>query len=166
MTEEQVSRALYEAAGGDPKVMILSWQGVDGKGYFASDIKLRLPDRHRIEPDLVLAADHRLWLVEIKGGHVEAVSDERKLAEAVVLLGEAEILRQVQARSGVDMENAELVIAVAYFGSDTQSGEPGHLAGCVEHVAHIDWRAAQGESSDLALSEFLNLVYRTRQRST
>src|SRR4051812_1543942 len=118
MNEEYVSTGLYRAAAADPAIDVLSWQSVDGKGYFAADVKLRLPDQRRFEPDLVLRVAGCLWLVEAKGSHSEALSDEAKLAELVGVLGDREVLRQVEVRSGYPVRGSELALAVAFYGDD------------------------------------------------
>ena len=172
MNEEYVSGSLYRAAMADPAIEVLSWQSVDGKGYFAADIKLRLPDDRRVEPDLIIVVDGRLWLIEVKARHSEALADETKLAELLGLLGKDEILRQVRVRSGVDIPDMELVLAVAYYGDDVDSSaegvsdlpEPGPT--CVEGVVHVDWEALEPEVSAIGLSATLAAVYSAQQSST
>src|SRR3954469_9260746 len=111
MHEEYVSSGLYRAAAADPAIDVLSWQSVDGKGYFAADVKLRLPDKRRFEPDLVLLVHGEvLWLIEIKGRRSEAVADEAKLTELRAALGDRELLRQVSRRSGVQVGEREIVL--------------------------------------------------------
>jgi hypothetical protein len=174
MTEEYVSGSLYRQATADPAIQVLSWQSVDGKGYFAADIKLRLLDQRRFEPDLIIHLDQRLWLIEVKGKHSEAVSDEIKLAELLGTLGEQEVLRQVRVRAGTDVSNSELVLAVAYYGDDLNEAsqdespieEPGPFPRCVDGVLHIDWETIETEVADGSLSTTLRVLYAVQQSST
>jgi hypothetical protein len=161
MNEERLSTSLYEAALKDPAAQVLSWQGVDGKGYFAADVKLRLPDRRRIEPDLVIWANPRLWLIEIKARHSESLADERKLVELLELLDREEILRQVKARSRFSNPKAQPLPAVAFFEDDLA----GRIESCVGCIVHIPWDEVEARAKSGSLGEALTVLYR-EQMST
>lgn len=166
MTEEYVSSGFYAAAVADPKVEVLSWQAVDGKGYFAADVKLRMPDGRRFEPDLILQIGDVVWLIEIKGRHSEALTDEAKLAELCGILGDAEVLRQVTVRSGYDVAGCSIATAVSYFNDDlaVDLAEPydtatvGAPSGCYPGMKHVEWSAAEVELIDVPLSEVLAIL--------
>lgn len=153
--EERVSRGLYEAAVADPKISVLSWQAVDGKGYFAADVKLRLPDSRRIEPDLVIALGQRLWLIEVKATHADAIEDEAKLAELVEVLGERETLRQVELRSGISLVDFSLELAVAYLGSGIPETGFSPTTRCIGSVIHIDWNSIEPKLAGSTLASCL-----------
>jgi hypothetical protein len=139
MTEEEVSVALFSAASEDDDIEVLSWQSIDGKNYFAFDIKLRLPNSERMEPDLVVRSD-LLWLIEVKGLHSEAAEDEAKLVRLLDELGPEEVQAQIYRRAGIfDREVMEIELAVA-FGEDDLRGSSDR---CEPRVRHIDWFAAQ-----------------------
>ena len=135
MNEEEVSVELFRAATSDDAVEVLSWQSVNGKNYFAFDIKLRLSTNERIEPDLVLRTSRAVWLIEVKGTHAEAVEDESKLVSLVEDLGEEEILGQVYRRAAMDeAEPRPLLLSVAFY----ENG-PLATAACEPLVHHLCW---------------------------
>ena len=138
MTEEEVSVALFMAATADGDIEVLSWQSVDGKNYFAFDIKLRLPHDQRVEPDLILRSD-ALWLIEVKGLHSEAVTDEHKLTGLVAELGDDDVREQIYRRAGIlQGEPLDIHLAIA-FSSDDLGGRGDS---CVPDVHHIEWSQA------------------------
>lgn len=148
MTEEEVSLGLYRAANDDPLVSVVSWQGVNGKGYFAADVKIRLPDQRRVEPDLILTVDDLVWVIEIKDLHSQSVSDEIKLNTMVGLLGPEGVLDQIQLRSGISMRDKILILAVAFARDDVRGSH------CVPGVVHIDWSKHE-EAAQRSLSGLL-----------
>jgi hypothetical protein len=139
VNEEQLSEALFWAAERDPGVTVISWQGVDGKGYFAADIKLRLPSGRRVEPDLILARGPALWLIEVKSAHSEALSDEAKLEALLEAVPAQALAEQIAARTGYTVVAATPVAAVAYHFDDVAARG---VSACVEAVHHIDWHTA------------------------
>jgi hypothetical protein len=150
MTEEDVSVGLFIAATADSGVDVLSWQSVDGKNYFAFDIKLRLPTNERLEPDLVLRSE-TLWLIEVKGTHSEAVDDEAKLARLLDELGAAELRAQIYRRAGIlEPDDMPIELAIA-FGKD----DLGTDARCEPRVLHIAWMEAQSPVEQKGLGAFL-----------
>lgn len=139
MTEEEVSVGLFAAATADEEIEVLSWQSIDGKNYFAFDIKLRLPTNERVEPDLILRTD-LLWLIEVKGLHSEALADETKLVRLLDSLGAEELLTQVYRRAGIlDGASIPVELSVAY-GEDDLGGARHQ---CEPRVRHIDWALAE-----------------------
>lgn len=171
MNEEYVSGALYRAAVDDPEVSVISWQSIDGKGYFAADVKLRLPDQRRFEPDLVLDVAGHLWLIEVKATHMAALADEVKLTELLGLLGESEIIRQVSVRSGRNLSGRELVLAVAFQDNDL----PGLTEGpkenapettCIGGIVHVDWGTLEPAVAAGSLAVTLSQLQSARQSST
>jgi hypothetical protein len=171
VNEEYVSGELYRAAVRDPAVRVVSWQSTDGKGYFAADVKLRLPDRRRLEPDLILDVAGRLWLIEVKTTHLEALEDEAKLEELVDVLGAPAVLRQIEVRSGHVLAGRELVLAVAFHRDEMpEPSEPAEADAaalpCLPHIVHIDWSVLEPEVADGALGETLAILYTARQSST
>lgn len=151
MTEEEVSVALFMAATDDDEVEVLSWQSIDGKNYFAFDIKLRLPTNERMEPDLIVRTGS-LWVIEVKGLHSEAIDDERKLVRLVAELGEGEVIDQVYRRAGIlerDQPSIELAVA---FGDDDLGGVG---ATCESDVRHIDWSLARARVERDGLARYL-----------
>lgn len=150
MTEEEVSEQLFLAAERDPAAKVLTWQGVDGKGYFAADIRLRLPSGTRVEPDLILMTSGSMWLIEVKSRHSEAQADEGKLAALLEQLPASEIRRQIKRRSGQELARRAPRVAVVFFYDDVE-GE-GVEPNCRQHVAHVDWsvEASAVEGAGLA----------------
>lgn len=151
-----MSVAMYLAATDDATVDVLSWQSVNGKGYFAADVKLRLPDQRRFEPDLILRHAGVLWLIEVKGRHSEAIEDERKLAELLSALGTRAILRQVGARAGHDVSECALTLAVAYYGDDVvaiadEGTVEAELGPCVPGIVHMDWDVLEPQVAEEGL---------------
>lgn len=153
MKEETVSLNFFQAASRDPALKVLSWQGVNGKGYFAADVKLRLRSGDRVEPDIIISSQDSLWLVEVKGSHVAALADETKLVALVRDLGTAEILDQVGRRSGVSVTGLSLVPAVAY-GDDSGPS----LATCDPEVVHLSWPRVHTEMLSAGLSGALREI--------
>jgi hypothetical protein len=151
VTEEEVSVALFVAADEDDHVDVLSWQSIDGKNYFAFDIKLRLLTGERMEPDLVLLT-RVVWLIEVKGTHSEAISDEFKLVRLLDELGEQAVLEQISRRTGMtDFEQLDIEIAVA-FGEDDL---PGNRTSCEPAVHHVEWSKAHPKVSEQGLAQYL-----------
>lgn len=120
MNEEWLSERLFQEATSRDDVEVLSWQSVDGKGYFTADVKLRLSSGERMEPDLIVVRGDHLWLIEVKTRHSEAIDDEVKLVRLVDDLGEDEIRRQVAQRSRFKLENEAVGMAVAYVVDDVE----------------------------------------------
>ncbi len=169
MNEEVVSAGLFRSGVADPEIEVLSWQSVDGKGYFAADIKLRLPDDRRAEPDLILLLDGQVWLIEVKGRHSEALSDEAKLADLLSALGDAEIARQVGLRSGTDVSGSEVVLAVAFAGDDLDESPVGEAQSevlCGDAVLHVDWEQLELAVLQAGLSSVLRELYSAQQSRT
>ena len=151
MTEEEVSVALFIAAGEDDAVELLSWQSIDGKNYFAFDIKLRLPNNERMEPDLIVRSSG-LWLIEVKGLHSEALEDERKLVRLLEMLGTTEVREQVYRRAGtMATDSSQVELAVAF--GDDDLGEARDR--CEGSVRHIDWSQARPAVARAGLSAYL-----------
>lgn len=154
MTEEEVSVEFFLAATSDSDVDVLCWQSVDGKNYFAFDIKLRLSTNERVEPDLILRTARAVWLIEVKGTHAEALDDEMKLVSLVEDLGEEEILAQIYRRAGVtDVEPRPLLLAVAY-------GDGGREldAACESLVHHLCWPEVQQRLESVGLAAVLDEI--------
>jgi hypothetical protein len=153
MNEEAVSVALFMAATSDNDVDVLSWQSVDGKNYFAFDIKLRLPTTARMEPDLVLQTD-TLWLIEVKGKHSEAIEDEVKLVRLFDELGEDAIRVQIYRRAGiVEHDQTPIELAVAFGEEDEVTYQR-----CEPRVRHIDWTNAESLVAERGLAYYLNAL--------
>ena len=150
MNEEQVSAALFLAAGADTRLSVLSWQSVDGKGYFAADVKLRLGDGRRVEPDLIVCDETYLWLIEVKATHFEALADEQKLGRVVAELGEDEIVAQVRRRAR-RATIPSLVVPVVAYALDNVLGE----VGCHSSVRHLDWGAVELATASSGLRSVL-----------
>jgi hypothetical protein len=152
MSEEYVSSGLYKLALRDPDIDVLSWQSVDGKGYFAADVKIRLPDERRMEPDLILALAAELWVIEVKDLHSQARDDEAKLRAMVELLGSQGVLDQVSLRSGAPVTGKELVLAVAFAADDLAEGL------CPGDIVHIDWARDEALATADTLSRLLGAL--------
>lgn len=149
-SEEAVSFAIFAAAMADTSLEVLSWQAVDGKGYFTADVKLRLPTGERMEPDLILADPEVVWLIEVKALHSETTSDEKKLARIPDELGEEQTLKLLSLHSGLDVTSRTLRLAVAYDVDDVMD-----LRGCSPAVAHIEWQSASVIAEEQGLSSLL-----------
>lgn len=118
MNEEDLSAALFAEATAHAGIQVLSWQAIDGKGYFAADVKLRLKSGERMEPDLILATPTAVWLIEIKSQHSESLADEAKLLRLLNDVSPSSLLQQISLRSQVDVRNLRLHAAVAYVVED------------------------------------------------
>jgi len=154
VTEEEVSVALFMAASRDDEIEVLSWQSIDGKNYFAFDIKLRLPTNERMEPDLILKSGS-LWLIEVKGLHSEAIDDEQKLVRLVRELGETQVVEQVYRRAGkLERDAPDIALAVA-FGEDDLRGSSQR---CEASVSHINWSIAPAEVERAGLARYLDAL--------
>lgn len=150
LSEEAVSRALFEAAIADGSLDVLSWQAVDGKGYFTADVKLRLPTGERLEPDLICADHATVWLIEVKARHSEALADEAKLARIPVELGMGPTLDLLSLHSGVNVNGHTPKLVVAYDLEDTHGS-----AQCNGSVGHLEWSAIAGIVAAEGLSSVL-----------
>jgi hypothetical protein len=107
-------------------------------------------------------------LIEVKGNHSEAVADESKLANLRQFLGKEKILRQVHARSGADVLDSDLVLAVAYAEDAvcSHAAMPARLPSCLDEIVHIDWTAIVAVAGDDTLSVSLDEIYLAQQRRT
>jgi hypothetical protein len=131
--EEAISAWLYDSAKRDNRLDVLSWQAIDGKGYFTADVKLRLPSGERLEPDLVLLQDKRvLWILEVKGDHKDALRDESKLTELIDLISLPSLIQQLSARTGFSLNLGVVRIGVAF--GDAWAIEE---FDCLPQIAHI-----------------------------
>ena len=144
MNEEELSELLFREASEDAALQVLSWQSVDGKGYFTADVKLRLSTGERMEPDLIVATGDKVWLVEVKSLHGQAIADEQKLARLEGDMEAAALLGQIRLRSQVDVGELELATAVAYVKDDVADSSQ-----CLAAVAHISWEDAIRERRTL-----------------
>jgi len=149
--EEKVSYGLFLAAEADESVTCLSWQSVDGKGYFTADIKLRLSTGQRMEPDLILLATGVLWLIEVKGRHFEALDDEAKLVRLVEDLGPQRIRDTVKLRTGTDLDSVVVRVAVAFDVDDLATPD----GRCLDSVAHLEWPRIEQALLEQSLSWIL-----------
>lgn len=150
MSEEEVSEALFLAASDDPDISVLTWHAVDGKSYFTASVKLRLASGERLEPDLILlVVPDRLWVIEVKGSHADAVGDERKLVRARQELGDDTLLAQVSVRSGRDVRGADIVLAVAFETDDHDR------AACEHGVVHLSWTRVKEDVEAVGLRRTL-----------
>lgn len=151
MNEEQVSLALYLAAVDDLQLEVLSWQGVDGKGYFAADIKFRLQNGDRVEPDLILADQSVTWIIEVKPNHQRAIEDESKLIALRNALGDREIIEQIRRRTR-GLIIPETVIFVVAFDADNISNS----SKCQSEVVHLPWSMIKSRVSENGLNSVLS----------
>lgn len=152
--EEEVSHALYMAAKEDDSLEVISWQAVNGKGYFTADIKLRLPSGDRAEPDLIVANSKVVWLIEVKALHSEAVADEVKLETLLDECSPESLLGLIRLHSGSDVANKRLIGAVAFGLDDLSDGTR-----CRQSIVHITWPAARKDGE--TLGSLLNRLERT-----
>jgi hypothetical protein len=153
MNEEEISVALFKAASNDPSLTVLSWQSVDGKGYFAFDVKIRTSDGKRLEPDLVASSFVALYLVEVKALHSEATADERKLVSIRNDLGDDEIADQVRRRTGGLAIPRAIGLVVAFDQDDVPTA--GY---CEEEVAHLCWCVEQDQIAERGLAEIMKAL--------
>jgi len=137
MNEEELSIQLFKQASSEQGTEVLSWQGVDGKNYFARDIKFRLTSGERIEPDLIIRTSDQIWIIELKGSHAEALSDEVKLCHLKTHLGMDGIADQLKRHTSQPVNLSSIYLAVAYDANDPIS------AACESSVVHISWEALQ-----------------------
>lgn len=147
--EEDVSHDLFEAATADPSIEVLSWQACDGKGYFAADIKLRLPTGERYEPDLILCDTSTVWIIEVKATHSDALADETKLLRLLSELGAKKILSLISLHSGHTVVGHQIELCVAYDRDDL-----GEQNGC-EDMLHLEWQTASATIAADGLRAFL-----------
>jgi hypothetical protein len=151
VNEEEVSYELFKAAEADSTLTVLSWQAVNGKGYFTADVKLRLPSGERMEPDLIVADTETVWAIEVKGLHSEALLDETKLRRLEQEMSSSEVLEQVSLRAGVEVTGHTLITGVAFDEDDLASSEQ-----CEPSLVHICWTLHREEAATLGLRALLS----------
>ena len=154
LPEEDVSYALYKAAKEDKCLQVVSWQAVDGKSYFATDIKLRLPNGERAEPDLIIASSRLVWLIEVKSLHSESIADEIKLKTLLEGCSHESLLNLISLHSGIDVTKKMLEGCVAYSLDDTAGPVQ-----CSHLIGHIEWPKTR--ANDEKFGDLLNRLERT-----
>jgi len=156
LDESALSVELFRLARDDSAVRLLSWQGVDGKGYFAADVRFKLPSGLRLEPDLIALSGQTVWLLELKVLHSESIADELKLELLRTELGDEQILAQLRTRTGVSLSDCAILLGIVYVEDDAPYADK-----CVAEVIHIHWtREAAQIATRTGFGGFLSSLIR------